>query len=238
MTGHRRSRWIFLALALATSGVCMALGLWQLRRLTARRASNADATRMRSAAPLTLSDAFQPFADAQVIATGEFDLAHQFVLRGRAHDGAPGVEVATPFRIAGQRRAYLVIRGFVPSDDAISVDLTLLNEPGRRTIHGVTFEIPVTADSGAPLLRNGNTSWARLDRAAVSRLPYPVADVAVWQEKDSTTAPIPIRLGAPALSDGPHLNYALQWFAFALIFAGGGIAYTFRRPKQDASLPA
>ena len=238
MSGHHRSRWIFLGFSLATAGVCVALGLWQLRRLAARRASNAAAHQVRSAAPLVLSDAIQPVADVQVIATGEFDLEHQFVLRGRAHDGAPGVEVATPFRIAGQSRAYLVIRGFVPSDDAISVDLAPLREAGPRTIRGVTFEIPVTGDSGAPLDRNGARTWARLDRGAVATVPYPVADVAIWQAKDSATSPIPIRLGAPVLSDGPHLNYALQWFAFAIIFAGGGIAYTFRRPKQDASLPA
>ncbi|HEX7919104.1 MAG TPA: SURF1 family protein, partial [Gemmatimonadales bacterium] len=223
MAGHPRSRWIFLALALATAAVCVALGCWQLRRLAARRASNAVASRMRSAAPATLSDAFVPVADARVVATGEFDLEHQFVLRGRAHDGAPGVEVATPFRVAGGSQAYVVVRGFVPSDDAISVDLSTLREAGARTIQGVTFAIPADADSGAPLLRNGDTSWARLDRAAVARLPYPVAEVAVWQEKDSTTSPVPIRIGPPALSDGPHLNYALQWFGFAIIFAGGGI---------------
>jgi cytochrome oxidase assembly protein ShyY1 len=42
---------------------------------------------------------------------------------------------------------------------------------------------------------------------------------------------MPMRLGAPKLDKGPHLNYALQWFAFALIFGGGGIVFAFRRTE-------
>ena len=187
---------------------------------------------MRSSAPLTLTDEVRPAPDARVVATGEFDLGHQFVLRGRAYEGTPGVMIATPFRIAGQRRAYLILRGFVPSDDAISVDLAPLEEPGPRTVHGTTFAIPVAPDSGAPLIRNGAATWARLDRSALARLPYPVADVAVWQEHDSGMAALPIRLGAPALTEGPHFNYALQWFGFAIIFAGGGIAYSIRKRDE------
>jgi cytochrome oxidase assembly protein ShyY1 len=33
---------------------------------------------------------------------------------------------------------------------------------------------------------------------------------------------MPRRLAAPALNDGPHLNYAIQWFLFAamtIVFA-------------------
>lgn len=228
-----RSRWIFLTLSLTVAGVCIALGRWQLRRLAARRAANAVAAEMRSGAPRALADGDEPPADARVVATGAFDLDHQFVLRGRVYEGTPGVMVATPFRVAGGQRAYLVVRGFVPSDDAITVDLAPLAEPGPRTIRGITFAIPSTPDSGAPLVRNGATTWARLDRSPLAHLPYPVAGVAIWQERDSGMAGVPIRLGAPALTEGPHFNYAIQWFAFALIFAGGGIAYTFHRSRSS-----
>ena len=27
----------------------------------------------------------------------------------------------------------------------------------------------------------------------------------------------PVRLGLPAMDDGPHLNYAIQWFTFAVV---------------------
>ena len=233
MPGHPRSRWLFLALSLAAALVCLWLGRWQLERHTRRHAANDLARVARATAVVSLPGATIPSADIRITATGSFDLQHQFVLRGRAHDGAPGVEIATPFRMPGTDTAIMVIRGFVPSDDATSADLAPLDEPGDRTIRGISFELPTTPEGGAPLERRGATTYARLDRAALQSLPYPVAPFGVWQERDSTTSRFPIRVGAPALSDGPHLSYAIQWFAFAVIFAGGGIAYSFRGREQD-----
>ena len=230
MAGHPPARWLFLILALATAAVCTRLGFWQLSRLAERRAANAAALAALAASPVTLPGRVAPVAGIRVLATGSYDLDHQFVLRGRAHDGAPGVEIATPFRITGDDSALVVLRGFVPSDNATSVDLAPLAEPGTRTIHGVAFPLTSMGDSGAPLVHQGATTWGRLDLDAIRRrLPYPVYGVALWQEKDSGTSRMPIRLGAPALSEGPHLNYAIQWFAFAVIFGGGGIVYILRR---------
>ena len=67
-------------------------------------------------------------------------------------------------------------------------------------------------------------TWARLDRESLrSRLPYPLYPLYIRQVPDSTLASFPRRLEPPALDDGPHLSYAIQWFSFALIaliFAG------------------
>jgi len=169
----------------------------------------------------------------RVVATGTYDLEHQFVLRGRAFDGAPGVEIATPLRMRGSDTALIILRGFVPSDDATSLDRSAIAEPGTRTIHGVAF---LMGEVGIPVVRHGDTTWDRLPgRGMPTLLPYPVSPYAVWQEKESGMTGFPIRLGAPALSEGPHLSYAIQWFAFALIFGGGGIFYTFRRPSAQDS---
>jgi surfeit locus 1 family protein len=238
MTGHPRARWLFLGFALATAAVCLRLGVWQVQRHIARNEANVFAR-------MTRSNGFRPYPDSVhtlasevgVALRGSFDLDQEYVIRGRAHDGAPGVEIATPFRLTGVDQAIIVIRGFVPSDDAMSVDLAALREPGERTIHGVLFPLPM---EGAPIVRNGNTTWDKIPGAWIHiHSPYPVAPFALWQEKDSGMSAMPMRLGAPKLDKGPHLNYALQWFAFALIFAGGGIAYTFRKgPIDNGSLQA
>ena len=233
MAGHPRSRWLFLSISLATAVVCVRLGVWQLSRLAQRRASNAVATAALARPPVVLPGGPTPAPGVRVRATGRFDLEHQFVLRGRAHDGAPGVEIGTPFTITGRDTAILVDRGFVPSDNAMAVDLFALRDTGVRTIGGIAFPLATDPDSGAPVTAGGAETWHRFDLNGIRhRLPYPVAGVALWQEKDSTTHGLPIRLGAPALSEGPHLNYAIQWFAFALIFGGGGIFYTFRKREE------
>lgn len=233
MTGHPPARWLFLSIAIATALVCVRLGFWQLARLAGRRAANAVAEAALTQPPIALPGVVAPRAGGRVRVTGAFDLEHQFVLRGRAHDGAPGVELATPMRLPGADSALIVVRGFVPSDNATSVDLAPLVEAGTRTIDGVAFALASAPDSGAPMSREGATTWSHLDLAAIrGRLPYPVSELAVWQEKESGMTGLPIRLGAPPLSEGPHLNYALQWFAFAIIFGGGGIVYSFRKRDE------
>ena len=228
-----RSRPLFVVMILVAVATCLRLGVWQLDRLHQRRAANAALLGARALPPVALPGPRAPAQGLRVAARGEFDLGHQFVLRGRAWEGAPGVEVATPLHIEGSDTALLVLRGFVPSDDAMSVDLKPLDEPGPRTVHGIAFTLPAEADSGAPLVRNGSRTFGRLDLASVrAALPYPVYDVAVWQEKEPGMTGMPVRIGAPTLSDGPHLSYAIQWFAFAVIFGVGGVVY-LRRMRDE-----
>jgi cytochrome oxidase assembly protein ShyY1 len=39
-----------------------------------------------------------------------------------------------------------------------------------------------------------------------------------------------VRLTIPALDEGPHQSYAIQWFSFALVAVVGGVALS-RRPR-------
>ena len=70
----------------------------------------------------------------------------------------------------------------------------------------------------------GQTTWGRLDLAALrAALPYQLYPYSIQQLPDSTLPRFPRRQPPPPLDDGPHLNYAIQWFSFALIalvFAG------------------
>jgi surfeit locus 1 family protein len=43
---------------------------------------------------------------------------------------------------------------------------------------------------------------------------------------------VPRRIPPPSLDEGPHLNYAIQWFAFAAIALIGSGAYLATRRKQ------
>jgi surfeit locus 1 family protein len=235
--GQMRSRWLFIALVTAAVLICTRLGLWQLGRHFARRSANGLAAVARAGEPRILPGVGYLAPDVPVVATGSFDHEHEFVLRGRAYDGAPGVEIATPFRMEGSDTALIVVRGFVPSNDAMSVDRTELREEGVRTIRGIAFPLPL---DGIPLERNGDTTWSRIPGAWIEmpgHFPYPVYRYALWQEKESGMPGFPIRVGAPALTTGPHLSYAIQWFAFAVIFGVGGIAYIMKKGQGTEVVP-
>jgi surfeit locus 1 family protein len=77
--------------------------------------------------------------------------------------------------------------------------------------------------------------FPRLDLSGIGReLPYPVPGFYV--RADSTTAAIPpadgIRVPEPVPAgdpeESPHMLYALQWFAFALIAVVGGGIFLWR----------
>lgn len=218
-------------LALAVSAGCVRLGLWQLERLRERRAANAEALLARSAPEVRLGPGTlgTGLAGRRVVLTGEFDRTGEVVIRGQAWDGGPGVRVVTPLRLEGSDTAVLVDRGFVKSPDAVRADLAGLDEPGPRTVRGHAFALGPREDGGQPLEREGVVTWRGLDREALrARLPFPVAAVWVLQAPDSTLPAWPRRMEPPALDDGPHLSYALQWFGFALIGVVGAGVVAFR----------
>jgi surfeit locus 1 family protein len=211
---------------LILAAVCVRLGFWQVHRLEERRAANARALAARAEPELDLAHrpAGAAILERRVRATGTFDHAHEFVVRGQVM-GVPGVEIVTPLRLAGAGdTAVLVDRGFVPSPDAATLPDMPLDEPGERTVHGLAQPAPSEPDSGQPLSNAGHTTWRRVDLAAArARLPYPLLDVVLLATPDSAAPRFPRRRPEPTLNDGPHLNYAIQWFAFAtmaLIFAG------------------
>jgi surfeit locus 1 family protein len=221
-------RLTLLALALVAAGF-VRLGFWQLSRLEDRRAANrtAAAARAEPARVLGAGGTSAELNERWVEATGEFDHAHELVLRGQAFQGTPGVLVVTPLRLAGDS-AVLVLRGFVPSADAVRAEIDSLREPGRVRVRGLATAI--ASGGGRPVEHRGRTTWARLDLEALrARLPYPVLPVLLRQAPDSGLPALPRRLPPPELSQGPHLSYAIQWFAFAVMTVAFGVLVARKR---------
>lgn len=223
-----RARVVLIAGLLGFAVIAVRLGVWQLHRRAERQAANAAALALRNAPELDVATrGGEPLGNRRVRASGTYDRSHELVVRGQVLREVPGVVLVTPLRLAGAGdTAVLVERGFVPSPDAVTLppEAAGLTEPGHQTVHGVALPLLTAADSGAPLQHGGGTTWKRLDlRAIRARLPYPVLDVAIRQTPDSGLPRMPRRREPPALDEGPHLSYAIQWFAFALIavvFAG------------------
>lgn len=212
------SRRIAIVGLMLLAAICVRLGFWQVERLSERRAANEAALAARDKPTIQLGAGAdwtaEELSERWVEAAGVYDREHEIVIRGQALQGAPGVHLVTPLRLAGSDSAVLVLRGFVPSPDAVRAETDSLIEPGIVTVRGLAS--PIGSGGGQRLDHDGLITWARLDlEAARRRVPYPLLPVVVRQTPDISLPRSPRRLPLPELGDGPHLNYAIQWFLFA-----------------------
>lgn len=227
-------RLILLSVTVLVGSACVALGVWQLGRLNARRAANGLALTGRDLPPLVADSSAAPRLppNRRAVLSGRLDPAHEFVLRNHLVRGVPAVQIITPLRIAGSDSAVLINRGYVPAPDAVDPGPASWTEPGVRTFHGTLLSLPDHGD-GAPVEHNGRETWKRLDLSAMrSRLPYPIVAVYLVARPDSASGSAhtlsgtvyPFRAEPPAMDEGPHLMYAIQWFGIAAaVFAFGAL---------------
>src|SRR5438094_7022672 len=112
-----------LLVALAVAALCARLGFWQLDRLRQRRERNA-VSRAAQARPLlevTSALTLDSARERRLHASGVYDYAWERPWRPRSDQGAPGVALITPLKLA-DGSAVLVDRGWAPSPDAYHVD--------------------------------------------------------------------------------------------------------------------
>jgi len=254
---------LFSLVAVLAAAVCVRLGFWQLSRLAQRRARNAvvaarlSLPEVEGARALPTDTAQARFRRVRLV--GRFDYAHEVVVMARTHEGSPGVNVVTPLRLVGDDSAQaaavavLVNRGWVYSPNGATVSLERWREKpvtapdSLVTVAGFVDEItPRPAQfARAPSPRAGDTGartvlW--LDAGDVARRAgYAVAPYVVLMQNAVPAAlgdSVPVRLPVPALDEGPHFSYALQWFSFAVIALGGlGIVLVGRRRAPAAPAP-
>ena len=209
---------LFVLAALVAAGVFIRLGIWQLHRRGERRARNALVLARTSAPEVDVRQLPRDTAESRfrrVRVTGVPDYDHELLWAARTHSGSPGVNLITPVRLPGSDTAVLVNRGWVYSPDGATIDEAKWREKDTTFI-GYADELPV---AGGTAYATKPRTIARLGFNAVSKaLPYPVAPIYVVMTGDSASAADRVaRLTIPPLDEGPHLNYAIQWFGFALV---------------------
>jgi surfeit locus 1 family protein len=222
----------FCVLALVAAGVFARLGVWQLARLHEKVRRNASIATQQLAPAAQLASVPRDTARAhyrKATVTGRFDYDHEVVLAARTHQGSPGVDLITPLRIPGSDTAILVNRGWVYSPDGASVDRRRWYERDTATITGY-IEV-YSMDDGVTNAARDPRMVRRVSRSEVtSRVPYPLAPYYLVATSDSADGAHPARRELPALDEGPHRSYALQWFSFAAIaLAGAGLVIARER---------
>ncbi|MFE6870861.1 SURF1 family protein [Kitasatospora sp. NPDC057692] len=241
-------RWLItLLIALLLIPATIRLGFWQLHRHEARVDRNELIAQALTAGPVpfdTLSTApgFAVPKDLTwrpVTATGQYDPAHEFVVRKRTDSSGDkiGYFVVTPLVLADGGGTVLVNRGWVPSASSAAEYPTVPAAPAGQ----VTLTGRLRADEAA--------SGSVKDRAGLPDRQFTLIS-STQQAKESGAALLggyleltatepaapadqPELLPEPNHSDiGPHMAYAIQWWLFTAMIPVG-FAVMARREAKD-----
>ena len=218
-------------LVLVAIGVMVRLGFWQLDRLAQRRAFNAEVSSRLQAPPLTVADLTglqdpSGLAYRAVAVRGEYDFTQQVALSNQDWKGQPGVHLITPLVIAGSNQAVLVDRGWIPYEESAPANWDKFAEPGTVQVRGRILLTQTALLPTAPLTRRQD-SWFRVDIAALQRqVSHPLLPIFIQQSPDPAGKQLPYRSELNLdLSEGPHMGYAMTWFALAAILGVGYAGY-------------
>ena len=226
-----RPKWIFgHVLCLFLIVLFVNLGFWQLRRLHERQDHNRFVRARVTAPTTTLDDALAGGADAatyrRVRVTGTWATGTTVLVRSRSLDGQAGDDVLTTLEVGG--RAVVVLRGFAPlGGGGLDTMLSAVRpvSSGPVTVSGVLRASETRGAFGPRDPATGHLDVVnRVDIPRLQRQQESLALAPVYLLLTSSTPaekafirPVPL----PALSDGPHLSYAIQWFIFATVGAVG-----------------
>ncbi len=229
------------------------LGLWQLQRLDEKRERNA-AIAARSSAPVQPVDEVVPAEAApsevdglvyrRASARGTWDAGASVLVRSRSLGGRPGFHVLTPL-VTGDGTALVVNRGFAPfTQDPQEALAATRAGPGPVEVTGVLLASQRREGIGPADPAEGVlTQMARVDLGRLQQ-QYGADLYPMYLQLTSQSPPqagdLPVTLPEPEQDEGNHLSYAVQWFAFAAIGAGGWpllLRHTAgeRRPQPPAT---
>jgi cytochrome oxidase assembly protein ShyY1 len=223
-----KPRWIILTILVAVAAVVMIrLGIWQLDRLHGRRQANDIISTREATPPTPLADVV---ADAnrrgvpddavwrQVTITGTYRTDDQVLVRNRPENSSPGFWVITPL-VAPDGSAVSVNRGWVPINIGDGGPKDAYQPPGGAvTVTGLVRETEVREglepeDPGGHLATLSRVDIPRFQQ----QVGYPLSPywIQLTGQQPAQTGVLPVKIDTPELDDGPHLNYAGQWFIFA-----------------------
>lgn len=221
--------WALAALGVVAAVVtCVMLGLWQFHRFEAKSARADLIEHNYSAPPVALTDVL-PASDSPLAAddgwrtvrlTGEYCTAPECILyaRNRPFNGEVGFAQLVPFRT--DDGTVMVARGWVPTQSASSAPADPPEVPtGQRTI-------VVRLRPMEPVLAGRTNPPGQVQSIAIEELAAvePTAGTlhrgayGELASEDPAPADAPTPFPRPDTSLGPHLSYAVQWWAFALFF--------------------
>lgn len=227
-----RPAWLLFHLAVVAGIVAMvAAGFWQLQRLDERKEFNQRVIERSQSEPVSVRSVIEQLEEGSltfdqaewlpVTIRGTY-LPDQILNFNKSQGGRAGDNVLTAI-VSDEGDTVIVNRGFIPLGiDVPAAPMTAVELFGYVRLTEVRDRGGVTdADGGEPLTETRRVDVPRL----AEQLP---GDVAPFFVQLIASEP-PIEVGdpepvvLPELSNGPHLSYAVQWFAFAACVAIGWV---------------
>lgn len=213
------------------------LGLWQLRRLDEKKAFNATVTANTSLpvvdysqrAPSHLGDEW-----SRVKLTGTYDTEHTVTIINRSQDGAAGYDIAVPFTNT-DGTVVLVNRGFVPlavtAPKTTSDTLSVVGYVRTTQRRGAVGAIDSTDTA--------NTEFQRFDLPLIAQATTEKLQTTQYlqliKESPSANTQWPTAVAMPALDEGSHLSYAVQWFFFSATALTAWVYVVRRKLREPVS---
>lgn len=227
----RLSFWptVFLIPALA---VLVGLGVWQMQRLGEKTAliERIEAGLSAAPAPLPadLSDT-DPWHYRRVQVEGVFLHEHELFVASRTYRGQVGLNVVTPLRRT-DGQVILVNRGWIPPDRRDRATRADGLPEGTLSISGIARR-PAERGWMQPDNDAAANLWFWLDLSAMAEATDVGAVPLLIVEADVEGGTLPV--GGQTRLDIPnnHLQYAITWFAFAVILLVIFVLY-HRRPTD------
>lgn len=247
-------RYVFLRSPLWIAGIVIALvsvlafvnlGLWQLRRLDDRRATNAAIEERSALDPARLGVAIathgtdpDALVHRRVLVSGEYDRAGEVMVIGTTLNGRSGHDVITPLAFDGGIVA--VNRGWVPIDTEGPPAAGAEPPVGTVEVAGVLLDSETTGSLGTPGPDGEYDQIGRIDLAALSsQWGESLLPMYLLLEKQAPAGVLlPDPRPPPEASEGSHLAYAMQWCIFAVIAAVGFPILVMQNAKRRGSAPA
>lgn len=222
------------------------LSEWQRERYDGRNDANAivERTISQPVAPLGSVLAEPPVSGTtvqwrQVTATGTYLVDSQALVRKKPMQGKVGFWVVTPLMLdqamADGSNVVLVNRGWVPPATNPNAPIEVPKAPsGQVTITGrlqnmqpaeqLPDDLPanqILSVNPAELTLPAGTTVAGLYMNLQASNPPQTGDITVMPE--------------PEIDSGPHLSYALQWIAFAIVLIVGIVILVRREARYQDS---
>ena len=224
-------KWTLSVIAISLAIIFISLGFWQIRRLRERQRAN-DFLAARRLVPEVEIDSLPPDTAAahfrRVHLKGGYDHAQEVIYTLRGRNGSPGVNILTPLLRNGKDTAVLVNRGWVYAADGTTIETQRWQEADALNGHGFVETFPTKGPFDPPNPARPR-AFRRLDRSALAKVfPYPIANYYVVLTDSAASPSAPPRVEPAPLDEGPHRNYAIQWFSFAAISIVGLVIFLRR----------